>query len=435
MAQCDSDGASPSRNHARPVSRKARARWAKTQRKRHAPGSTNGPPFALSGCSALEDREKRERLRLPSGGLVWITADGSPLTDALAAALKRRDLRCQVVRLNQEPIPQPDDSLCGLIILAPREPHGPTFVQDAFRALRAAGPALQQSASRGSAVFVTVSRLDGSFGLTGLASESSPAAGALAGLAKTARHEWQGVDCKALDLDCSIESAEEAALAIVDEIICRGPAEVGLKSGNDRVSVEIEPVSSYSSHSSVHNSRCVLLGRNDLVVISGGARGSLPKSLSPWPVRSGRDWFCSAERRPRPPSQTGWRIFATRPSSSAPCWHRSNRRPTPSSSAKRRAEFSPSAKSAATSLVSKRPAHTWIYRSVDVRDGAAVSAVIEEIQAKYGKIRGLIHGAGIVADRKITDQTDAQFEAWFTTPRSSASSIYSKRSILSRSHF
>ena len=193
---------------------------------------------------ALEDREKRERLRLPSGGLVWITADGSPLTDALAAALKRQDLRCQVVRLNQEPIPQPDDSLCGLIILAPREPHGPTFVQDAFRALRAAGPALQQSASRGSAVFVTVSRLDGSFGLTGLASESSPAAGALAGLAKTARHEWQGVDCKALDLDCSIESAEEAALAIVDEIICRGPAEVGLKSGNDRVSVEIEPVSS-----------------------------------------------------------------------------------------------------------------------------------------------------------------------------------------------
>jgi hypothetical protein len=51
---------------------------------------------------ALEDREKRERLRLPSGGLVWIAADGSPLTEDVVAALAQQDLRCQVIRLSEE---------------------------------------------------------------------------------------------------------------------------------------------------------------------------------------------------------------------------------------------------------------------------------------------------------------------------------------------
>ena len=55
------------------------------------------------------------------------------------------------------------------------------------------------------------------------------------------------------------------------------------------------------------------------------------------------------------------------------------------------------------------------YRSIDVRDGTAVRTVLEEIQAKHGKIRGLIHGAGVVADRKITDQTDDQFDSVYDT--------------------
>ena len=36
----------------------------------------------------LQNQDNRERLRLPAGGTVWITADRSPLTDALAEALE-----------------------------------------------------------------------------------------------------------------------------------------------------------------------------------------------------------------------------------------------------------------------------------------------------------------------------------------------------------
>ena len=85
------------------------------------------------------------------------------------------------------------------------------FVKSAFRLLRAAGPALEQSAAPGGAAFLTVSRLEGTFGLTGLSAASSPAAGALAGMAKTAGHEWQGVHCKAVDLAPGFDSPARLA--------------------------------------------------------------------------------------------------------------------------------------------------------------------------------------------------------------------------------
>ena len=50
-------------------------------------------------------------------------------------------------------------------------------------------------------MLVTVSRLDGAFGLRGLAMHGEPTSGGLAGLAKTAGHEWPEVHCKAIDLD------------------------------------------------------------------------------------------------------------------------------------------------------------------------------------------------------------------------------------------
>ncbi len=50
-----------------------------------------------------------------------------------------------------------------------------------------------------------------------------------------------------------------------------------------------------------------------------------------------------------------------------------------------------------------------------MRDRAAVRAVLLEIQREYGPVRGLIHGAGVLADRKIVDQTDDQFDLVYDT--------------------
>ena len=105
--------------------------------------------------------------------------------------------------------------------------------------MRAAGPALEESAARGGASFLTVSRLDGSFGLGGLAATVSPISGALAGLAKTAGREWKAVNCKAIDVDAAFDVPEGAARVIVEELHKRGPDEVGL-TRQGRTVIELE---------------------------------------------------------------------------------------------------------------------------------------------------------------------------------------------------
>jgi len=55
------------------------------------------------------------------------------------------------------------------------------------------------------------------------------------------------------------------------------------------------------------------------------------------------------------------------------------------------------------------------YRSVDVTDAAAVNSMLTETRTDWGPIQGLVHGAGVLADRRIADQTDAQFDRVFNT--------------------
>jgi NAD(P)-dependent dehydrogenase (short-subunit alcohol dehydrogenase family) len=56
-----------------------------------------------------------------------------------------------------------------------------------------------------------------------------------------------------------------------------------------------------------------------------------------------------------------------------------------------------------------------VYEAVDITDDAAVNAAIGRFRQAHGSIRGLIHGAGVIADRLIVDKTDAQFERVFRT--------------------
>ena len=55
------------------------------------------------------------------------------------------------------------------------------------------------------------------------------------------------------------------------------------------------------------------------------------------------------------------------------------------------------------------------YISLDVRIRQDVVQALENVRGKYGAIHGLIHAAGVLADRKITDKTQAQFDAVFDT--------------------
>ena len=280
----------------------------------------------------------------------WYTFDrGGP-----GAALSKRDLRARVIRHEDLPGLMPDPRLCGLIVLAPEAPGERGFVNDAFRLIRAAGPALEKSAARGGAALLTVSRLEGTFGLTGLGAESSPDSGALAGMAKTAGHEWRDVHCKAVDVAPGFDSPSRAADLIVNELFHRGPAEVAL-TPEGRVVVELEPVVNRGSQ----ERRPVHIERGDLVVISGGARGVTGEVALALAEAFGSQGFVLLGRTIGPCLPSPTRLagsFMKRPRSSEPYWNGRMAAGRCTRSARKHGESWPSARSAISSRASNAPA-------------------------------------------------------------------------------
>src|SRR5262249_49411237 len=55
------------------------------------------------------------------------------------------------------------------------------------------------------------------------------------------------------------------------------------------------------------------------------------------------------------------------------------------------------------------------YRCVDVRDAKAVAEVLTAVRREFGPVRGLVHGAGVLADARIEDKTPEQFDRGFKT--------------------
>lgn len=55
------------------------------------------------------------------------------------------------------------------------------------------------------------------------------------------------------------------------------------------------------------------------------------------------------------------------------------------------------------------------YYATDVNDEKSLSTTMESIVAQYGSVEGVIHGAGVLADKYIKDKTDDQFQRVFDT--------------------
>ncbi len=257
---------------------------------------------------------------------------------------------------------------------------------------------------------MTVSRLDGTFCLGGTGRPINPGSGALAGLAKTAVREWPEVHCKAVDLDVTVESPELAAAWIVDELITSGPSEVGL-SPRGRISVELEP----ARRPDEVRGRSPGLGRGDLVVITGGARGitaevaiALAGAFQPRLLLLGRS--------PEPVAEDdALAHFHTESELKRALLSRSDRLASPGAIGEQVRQIMAAREVRHTLARITEAGSPVIYRSVNVRDEGEVRRTLAWAREQFGPVRGLIHGAGVLADRKIADQTDAQFDLVYET--------------------
>jgi NAD(P)-dependent dehydrogenase (short-subunit alcohol dehydrogenase family) len=55
------------------------------------------------------------------------------------------------------------------------------------------------------------------------------------------------------------------------------------------------------------------------------------------------------------------------------------------------------------------------YAALDVTDRAALDRELARVRREWGPITGLVHGAGVLADKRIADKTDEQFDRVYST--------------------
>ena len=353
------------------------------------------------------DEGRREPVVVRAGGEFWILDDGTDLPPALASRLEGMGHRPRVVPSSELARLGSASRLDGLIVPAPASGDPDASLKDAFRLVRAAAPGLRRAARDGGAAFVTVSRLDGAFGLRGLAATVDPTCGGLAGLAKTAGHEWPEVACKAIDLDPTFGPADQAAAAILEELFRRGPAEVGL-ARDGRSAIAAVPAG-------LDRPGPAPLGSDDVVVITGGARGitaevavALAEAFRPTIVLLGRS--------PAPSLEPDWLVpLADEAEIKRALAARASGRATPQAISEQFRGVAANREIARNLRRIERAGARVAYRPVDVRDAGAVRACLDAVRDEFGPIRGLVHGAGVLADRRIEDQTDEQFAAVYDT--------------------
>lgn len=214
------------------------------------------PPLVIDGVvrnrvrlDALPIPDRLE-LHLPEGHVALITDDGSATTPNLVQALTEQGWKIVVLNFPTSVVAHPSElppsvarvtlselteehlvqqlstiattygSIAGFIHLHPAfqlaATQGLSFlevekaiVKMVFFLAKHLKPSLTQAAQQGRSCFYSVARLDGAFGFEQQRNYGTIAAG-LFGLTKSLGHEWQQVQCRAIDLCPDLDPVRSA---------------------------------------------------------------------------------------------------------------------------------------------------------------------------------------------------------------------------------
>ena len=322
-------------------------------------------------------------------GEVWVVGAEGGLARGVVARLCQGGVNARAIDPADVAAEGLPDRLGGLVLIGVRP-------NEAFAAIRRASPSLRRTPG---SFLATVARLDGRFGLDGLGAVD-PGQGGLAGLAKTAGREWPEVRCRAFDLDPSLGSpAAESLLAAA--LLADGPDELGLRAdGATTPTLEAQ---------SPPTTPAPPIGPGELVVVAGGARGVTLEAA----VALAAAWRPSMlilGRSPAPTAEPAWLApLVDEAAIKRSLMDRANGHGTPRLIGDQFRSVAANREVAAGLARVEAAGAAVMYRSVDVRDADAVAAAIAEARARFGPVRALVHGAGVLADRRIEDLDDAGF--------------------------
>ena len=341
---------------------------------------------------------------LPAGSKIWVTKSGDVLSGQIVEELSAQGFAAEEIELSENGHDPPDE-LAGLIVVVPPQVTDEDILFG-FGRMRSMAPVLRRAALQGGALLCSVTALGGGFALDAPPPEDvDPTGGAWGGMMKTAAAEWTDVNCRTIDVD---PAREGLAAEIVRHALSRGPVEIGLgPDGPQTVVLErrsVEP-----------GGGATFPGSDDTVLITGGARG-VTAEVAVAMAEAGQPRLILMGRSPEPEKEPDWLIGLN---SEAEIKRAILNHVGPSITPQEvQAEFKRihAGREIRRTIERISKAGSEVsYRSADVRDADAVRQTITPLVEEYGPVTGLVHGAGVLADRSIEDKSDEDFARVFGT--------------------
>ena len=340
---------------------------------------------------------------------IVIIPDDGGVAEALASVFEKRGLTARVAASADEETSK-IVYLGGLRRATGAEASSAMHLE-AFKAAKAASSRLSQPGG----VFVTVQDTGGDFGLSRSAGDRAWLGG-LPGITKTLPHCWSDVAVKAIDIDVGERSAQETAEAIANELMTGGREyEIAIdQKGKRRAPALYQPDAVRAKGAAIETP---VVDEKSVIVVSGGARGvtaacleALAQAHKPRFVILGRT---APEQEPAFLSDAQTEADVKRALLTNAKAEGLSTSPAEIGQQTKRILATREVRQYLAKL--EWAGSEVMYAPVDVRDANSIRPVLEKARAKWGPITGLIHGAGVLADKLVVDKTPEQFAMVFET--------------------
>jgi len=263
-------------------------------------------------------------------------------------------------------------------------------------------------------LLVAATAMGGAYGLDlSSAQPFFPGQGGLTGLIKTLAREWPAARCRAIDFDAESSAADRAALLIQEMAGADDEVEIGYR---DMLRLAVRPLPAAldggAAPRAVPDSSWVIL-------VTGGARGITAEIAHELAVRY-RPTLILAGRSPLPgpaehPSTSGLTAPHELKAALIEQLRLSGRPAAPASVEADYRRLLQDREIRANIEAIRRAGANVRYAQVDVRDAVALGRLVDDLYLEHGRIDGVIHGAGVIEDRRIEDKTPESFDRVFGT--------------------
>jgi malonyl CoA-acyl carrier protein transacylase len=302
-------------------------------------------------------------------------------------------------------------NLMALAVTGDSEDDHLNDARQLFMLLKVFEKDLKESAQSGGGWLINFTALDGQFGLHNARAFPVGTAGTL-GVAKSAAREWSGLRVKCIDVDLKMDPHMLIAQVLEELDTDDSLVEVGFtQEGRWKLDLAEDIAAA------THVSR-LKLDSHSVLLVTGGACGItaeitkvLAEKYQPQLVLIGRSSLPEAEAeatRSLQNPQTLRQFFIQE-------LQAKNFKVTPAIVEQQLKRIMKDRQIRSNIAAMEDAGARVEYHALDVRDTEAFGKLIDEVYAKWGRIDGVLHGAGVIDDKLIRHKSVECFDTVFAT--------------------